>query len=48
MHRTNGSSGEAEKTKKAKLETTRADNTVVQRKGGNGSGNVGAWCRRQQ
>jgi hypothetical protein len=28
---TNGSSGEAEKTKKAKLETTRADNTVVQR-----------------
>ena len=35
---TNGSSGEAEKTKKAKLETTRADNTVVQRKEGNGSG----------
>jgi hypothetical protein len=39
---TNGSSGEAEKTKKAKLETTRADNPVVQRKEGNGSGNGGA------
>jgi hypothetical protein len=40
---TNGSSGEAEKTKKkAKLETTRADNTAVQRKEGNGSGNGGA------
>jgi hypothetical protein len=39
---TNGSSGEAEKTKKAKLETTRAaDNTAVQRKEGNGSGNGG-------
>jgi hypothetical protein len=39
---TNGSSGEAEKTKKAKLETTRADNTVVQRKEGNGSEKGGA------
>jgi hypothetical protein len=44
---TNGNSGEAEKAKKAKLETTRADNTVVQRKEDNGS----EWkrrCRRQQ
>jgi hypothetical protein len=39
---TNGSSGQAEKTKKAKLETTRADDTAVQRKEGNGSGNGGA------
>jgi hypothetical protein len=40
---TNGSSGEAEKTKKAKLETTiSADNTVVQRKESNGSGIGGA------
>jgi hypothetical protein len=38
---TNGSSGEAEKTKKAKLETTSADNTIAQRKEGNGSGNIG-------
>jgi hypothetical protein len=36
---TNGSSGEAEKTKIAKLETTSADNTTTQRKEGNGSGN---------
>jgi hypothetical protein len=39
---TNGSSRDAEKTKKAKLETTWADNTVVQRKEGNGSGNISA------
>jgi hypothetical protein len=45
---TDGSSGEAEKTKKAKLETARADNTVVQKKGGNGSGNDGAGDSRQQ
>jgi hypothetical protein len=39
---TNGSSGEAEKTKKAKLETTSADNTIAQRKEDNGSGNSGS------
>jgi hypothetical protein len=39
---TNGSSGEAEKTKEAKLETTNADNTIAQRKEDNGSGNSGA------
>jgi hypothetical protein len=39
----NGSSGEAEKTKKAKLETTAsADNTAAQRKENNASGNGGA------
>jgi hypothetical protein len=36
---TNGSSGEAEKTKMAKLETTQVqDYTIAQRKEGNGSG----------
>jgi hypothetical protein len=35
-------SGEAEKTKMAKLETTSADNTIAQRKEDNGSGNIGA------
>jgi hypothetical protein len=40
---TNGSSGEAEKAKRAKLETTSADkHAVVQRKENNGSGNGGA------
>ena len=39
---TNGSSGEAGKTKMAKLETTSAGNTIAQRKEGNGSGNGGA------
>jgi hypothetical protein len=39
---TNGSSGEAENahTKKTKLETTSADNTIAQRKEGNSSGNI--------
>jgi hypothetical protein len=36
-HGTNDNSGEAEKTKKAKVETTSADNTITQRKEGNGT-----------
>jgi hypothetical protein len=35
-------SGEAEKTKKAKLETTSADSAIAQRKENNSSGNSGA------
>jgi hypothetical protein len=39
---TNGSNGEAKQTKKAKLETTSADNTTAQRKENNSSGNGNA------
>jgi hypothetical protein len=39
---TNGSSGEAEKTKKGETGDDKANDTIVQRKESNGSGNGGA------